>query len=104
MFAPMYLKQYHSHHPAKGYSLNLIFSNLALDVTEAETVNFDKIVYNFKMVNVQGISKALKNLDWEADFADNDVVDNVSKFYQDLNETVKANVSLKRLKVCHFPP
>ena len=121
MFAPMDMKQYYPQHPVKSYSLDLMFSNLAVDVTEAidplikcdehhipavftfeantiETINFDRIVYNFKKANVQGISEALKNMYWEAAFADNEVDKNVSKFYQVLNETVKDIFSLIRLK------
>ena len=51
---------------------------------------------------MQGISEALKNVNWEAAFADNDVNENVSKFYQALNETVKDTVPLMRIKSCHF--
>ena len=106
------MKQYYPHHPVKGYSLDLMFSNLALDLTEVidplikcdehhipvvctfeantvETVYFDRIVYNFKNANVEGISDALKNVDWDAAFAVNDVDDNVSKFYKVLDETIK---------------
>ena len=43
---------------------------------------------------MQGISEALKNVDWEAAFADNNVDENISKFYQVLNETVKDNAPL----------
>ena len=127
IFAPTHMKQYYPHHPAKGYSLDLIFSNLALDLTEAidplikcdehhipvvctfeankfETVNFDRIVYNFKKANVEGILNALKNVDWNAAFDVNDVDDNVSKFYRVLDDTIKDNVPLVRIKASHFPP
>ena len=43
---------------------------------------------------MQEISEALKNVDWEAAFADNNVDENVSKFYQVLNEAVKDKVPL----------
>lgn len=110
--APMDMRQFYPQHRAKDYSLYLMFLNLALDITEAidplikcdyhripavftfepnkvDTVKYDRIVYDFKRANVQGISDALKDVDWEAAFADIDVDDNVSKFYQVLNEAVK---------------
>ena len=86
-----------------------MFSNLTLDVTQAidlplkchdhhipavltfeanmvDTVKYDRIVYNFKRISAQGFSDALKDVDWESAFADNDVDDNASNFYQVLME------------------
>ena len=99
----MDMKQFYPQHPPKGYSLDLLFSNLALEVTDVigplikcddrhisavftfeantvDTVKHYRIVYKFNRVNIQGISDDLKDVDWEAAFADNDIDVNFSKF------------------------
>ena len=75
-------KQFYPLHPNKGYSLDLLFLNMAVNAFVAldplvrcdehhlpaifmfeagvkDTINFDRIVYNFKRANVQGIVDTL---------------------------------------------
>ena len=85
LLAPLEMKQFYPLHPNKGYSLDLLFSNLAVEEFEVldrlvhcdehhipsvftleagvkDSINFDRIVYNFKRANVQGIVETLSML------------------------------------------
>ena len=88
LLAPLEMKQFYPLHPNvpnKGCSLDLLFSNLAVEEFEVldrlvhcdehhipsvftleagvkDSINFDRIVYNFKRANVQGIVETLSML------------------------------------------
>ena len=78
LLAPMDMNQFYPLYPSKGYSLDLLFSNLVVEGYEVvdplarydehhipvvfmfeaciiNTINVDRIIYNFNKSNVQGI-------------------------------------------------
>ena len=82
LLAPMDIEQFYPLHPSKGYSLVLLFSTLVVECFEAvnplvrcdehhipavfmleagviNTINVDRIVYNFNKANVQRIVNIL---------------------------------------------
>ena len=127
LLAPLDMKQFYPLHPNKGYSLDLLFSNLAVEgcisqdplvrcdehhipalftfeVGVKNLVKFDRIVYNFKKANVQGIVDTLNSVDWNVSLSADSVDDCVAEFYEVLNNAVSANVPLMRIKSSTFPP
>ena len=75
--------------------MDLMFSNLALYLTEAidPLIKCDEhhipVVCTYEANTVETV---------------NEVDDNVSNFYKVLDETIKDNVLLMLIKACHFPP
>ena len=68
-----------------------------------DTVNFDRIVYNFKRANAQGIVDTPNSIDWKISLSAENV-DCVSEFYKVLNDAVNVHVPLMRIKNSTFPP
>ena len=127
LLALLDMKQFYPLHPNKDCSLELLFSNLAVEGSEAldpmvrcdehhipavftfeacvkDTIKVDRIVYNFKRSNVQGIVDTLNAVDWSESLNAETVDEFVSRFYNVLNDAVKENVPLMRLKNSTFPP
>ena len=65
------------------------------------TINEDRIVYNFNKANIQGIVNTLNAANWAVTL-NADSVDE-SEFYKVLNGAVKENVPLMRIKKSTFP-
>ena len=126
LLAPMGMKQFYPIHPTKGYTLDLLFSILAVEGYEAadplvrcdehhipaiftfeagviKTINEDRIVYNFNKANIQGIVNTLNAANWCETLNADRVDENVSEFYKVLNGAVKDNVPLMRIKKSTFP-
>ena len=67
------------------------------------TINEDRIVYNFNKANIQGILDTLNVVNWSETLNADSVDESVAEFYKVLNGAVKENVPLMRIKKSTFP-